>query len=623
MLCKDIDDLSTETLPESALGELSYVDAPERRVVRQLVEALLFERIVPFQKQCRISSAYIDDAVEAIFDHVLAFTLGERLFRVVGTISAFERVRLASGTLQCYMTVDSCWVEAGLKHVLEVLEVDQDTRLRLDQELGQTLSLCRWNRKYLDHHRRARRGLDFQTLESAVIEGHLYHPCFKTRTGFKEVDHRLYGPEAANQFQLLWLAVERNHVESTLPENEDSFWGKEIGVEEYSRLTQLLLELGADWRGYSLIPVHPWQYANLLPLGLESLMVKKEVLLLGSAGDFYHASQSLRTLVNVTDPRKANVKMPLNVVCTSSHRNLQSHFVHTAPVISNWIQNLVADDEYLQSHNNALFLSEYAGLLYEPTEEKGLQGCLGVIFRESVIDKLEPDQSALPFSALMLVEADGKPFIDNWVEQYGVSTWVSQLLTTMLLPIWHMLVHQGVAFEAHSQNLLLIHRNGWPEKIVLRDFHEDTEYVSEFLRDPSNEPNLAAVDTYFSNIDLNEGFAMEDIEALRELFMDTVYVFNLADIGFLLERFYGFSDESFWQLVKQQLTTYADAGFTSKRRLKRVGAEHSHIVVESLLKKKIMGGGVLDYYEHTVRNRLYREPISEPIPKSELLNDFS
>ncbi len=41
-------------------------------------------------------------------------------------------------------------------------------------------------------------------------------------------------------------------------------------------------------------------------------------MVLGECGDQYRATQSLRTLVNATHPEKANDKLALDVVCTSS-----------------------------------------------------------------------------------------------------------------------------------------------------------------------------------------------------------------------------------------------------------------------------------------------------------------
>ena len=580
------------------------VDAPERRVVRQLLEALLFEKIVSFTVKTRDPINQGEPVADPIFDKVFHFALGEYRFRARGTISAFDRVRLAAGTVQYFVSREQQWYEADLWTVSQNLSISETRKQTLYKELKQTLDLSRWNRQHLDHHRVIRRDMHFQQLESAIVEGHLYHPCYKTRTGFSEQDHQRYGSEAGNHFQLLWLAVKKQCVESTLPQQEEIFWQNEIGVNGYQHLEKTLVDGGGSWQDYRLMPIHPWQYQALMPLGLARDIQNKTLIFLGKAGDFYQASQSLRTLINISNPLKANIKLPLNVICTSSYRNLQSHFVHTAPAVSTWLQEIVANDSYLQKQNNTVLLSEYAGLLYEPENNKAMQGCIGAIFRESVLTKLESGQAVVPFSALMLEEADGLPFIYQWLDRYGCETWLKQLFNTMLLPLWHMLAYQGIAFEAHSQNLLLIHRNGWPEKIVLRDFHEDMEFVVDFLKDPDNVPKLTEIDPYFKDIELDTGFSMAHVEALRALLMDTVYIFNLADLGFLLSHFYPVSEAQFWQWVEDQLASYADTVIIDQQRLQQIKAQEQKIAVESLLKKKIMGGGPLDYYEHSVNNPL-------------------
>lgn len=615
------------------------VDISEQRVVRQFVEAILFEQLIEFTQSHRSAAIWGADSngpgfnnarsdntsinntgFESIFNQQFDFHLNGYDFRCLGTCRAFDRVRLAPGSIQVRLAAkhltspiknENNFQEARLIDVICALDINDDAQQRLLGELSQTIALCRWNLDNLEHHKSPRRHLSFPELESAITEGHLYHPSFKTRTGFSLNDHRDFGPEAGRRFQFLWLAVKRPQLDSALPTNEEFFWQQELGEQAYKDLTTRLAQTSAGtWAEYALVPVHPWQFNAIADQGLAAAIAKAEIIELGAAGDEYQATQSLRTLINVSNPAKANIKIPLHVICTSSHRNLEQHFVCTAPTISSWLQDIVANDAYLQKDNKLLLLSEYAGLLYEPSDpalKEPMNGLVGCIFRESVLAKTAPEESAVPFTALMLVESDGFAFIADWLDQYGIEAWVDRLLEVMLMPIWHLFVHQGIAFEAHAQNLVLIHKNGWPEKIVLRDFHEDTEFVVDFLANPEHTPKLAEVDDYFADIPLDEGFSMESVDALRELFMDTIYVFNLADLAFLLERYQGYSEDKFWQQVRHQLKAYADSGVTDLERIRRVGADRPRIIVESLLTKKIKDGGTLDYYEHSVANTLSQE----------------
>lgn len=580
-------------------------DAQEKRVVRQFVDALLYEGIVKFDTQSRTQYAVEFHEFDAVFDSVYCFTMGGKTFRCVGARRIFERIRIADGSVQ--IGEKNQYRECRIEELICHLDTDAQTQMRVLGELMQTIALCRWNARYLQHDKKPRRALSFAQLESAITEGHLYHPSFKARTGFTLQDHIQYGPEAGKTFQLQWLAIETQHVDHAYPSGSIDFWTQELGKESFAVLTKRLEALGKSWLSHSLVPIHPWQVDAIKHRGLADAIACGDIFELGEAGDLYQATQSLRTLVNVTHPEKANVKIPLNLVSTSSHRNLQDHFVCTAPAISTWLQEVVAKDEYLQREGTLLLLSEYAGLLYKPEDAvkaKEMDGLVGAIFRESVDDKLQPGEKAVPFTALMLIESDNRPFIADWLDHYGVDAWVNRLLEVMLIPIWHMLVHNGIAFEAHCQNLILTHKDGWPHRIVLRDFHEDMEYVEDYLKCPEHLPKLVETDPYFETIPLDEGFSMSDIDELRELYMDTVYVLNLADLSFLLERYHGYQETQFWHQVRAHLNAYRQSGVTDPARIDRVAADSPSIIVESLLKKKILNGGTLDYFEHTVSNPL-------------------
>jgi 3,4-dihydroxybenzoyl-citryl-spermidine/N-citryl-spermidine--spermidine ligase len=596
----NMDTLCTENQRERAER---VPDEAERRVIRQFVEALLFERLVKYQVSPRTEAAAGASGAESIYGRQVEFSVGKLDFRCLATFSSYDRVRIAQGSVA--RIVDGKPVSFHIAELLQAMEIAPAGKRRLLEELSQTIELHRWNRTRLDHHRSPRRGLGFQELESAIVEGHQYHPSFKTRTGFSLEDHLAYGSEAGNTFQLNFLAMSRDLLRSALPEDEAGFWKRELGDATYEWLAGRLEELGGDLERFALMPAHPWQANDLRERGFGGLLDSGALILLGPAGDFYHATQSLRTLVNATHPEKANIKLPLDIVCTSSRRNLEPHFVCTAPLLSKWLVSLVTEDPFLRNGNRLQLLSEYAAVSYEPDDDAA--GLLGIIFRESIVGRLGEGEAAIPFTALTLVESDGRSFIADWIETHGVERWAERLVETVVIPIWHMLAHHGIAFEAHAQNLILVHENGWPKRIVLRDFHEDTEFVPEFLGRPETEPDFASADPFFETIPLDDGYRMELIESLRQLYVDTVYVFNLADVSFLLERFYGFSEEKFWVLVSSKLDAYAASGVTATSRIASLGAEMPDIIVESLLTKTIHRGGTLDYYEHQVRNTLRRE----------------
>mgnify|MGYP001384284889 CR=1 FL=1 len=589
-----------------------------QRLVKQFLEALLYEKIVPF-KSILIDSS--DAKSNSIYDRKLSLSIGARQIRCTAFISSFDRIRISQGSVQA-LKLDQ-WQHASIYDLVEPLEMEANSKADLLTELEQTIALCSWNSLNLSQLNNVRRELDFLGLESAIHEGHLYHPCFKARRGFTVEDHQQFGPEAGRSFQFVWFAIHRQDYQCNLPINEADFWRKEIG-DIYDCLTQILHQHGADWNKFGLMPLHPWQVASILSnepastdnAGVIAAIGRGEIINLGCAGDFYQASQSLRTVINVTNPKKANVKLPMNVMSTSSNRNLPEHFVITAPVVSNWLQKIVSKDVFLQEQDQLVMLSEYAAISYIPASgehdckvraayvDEAEEGLIGAIFRTSVLDELREQEAAIPFTALMLVEPDERLFVADWVEEYGIESWVTQLLKVAVLPIWHLLAHHGVGFESHAQNLVLIHKNGWPARIAMRDFHEDTEYLTEFLLNPEDKPDPASVDPWFSECSIDEGFNSEDADDLCELFLDSVCVFNLSELSFILEKHYKFSEVRFWLLFNIMLEEYEISGVTNQERLAKINIGRTMVNIESLLEKKIKQGLHTVWFDHKTKNAL-------------------
>ncbi|TIP99131.1 MAG: rhizobactin siderophore biosynthesis protein RhsF, partial [Mesorhizobium sp.] len=153
------------------------------------------------------------------------------------------------------------WRPATLGDLLASINTCPDRRAQLTSELDRTLDFSAWNKSNL--RPRPRRDLPFAQLDSAIDEGHPYHPCFKARTGFDYTDHAAYGPEAGNAFQLAWLAVAPERLHSAFPTDEQAFWMHELGAETYTLLDERRAPLGDNARRFGLMPLHPWQWKTL------------------------------------------------------------------------------------------------------------------------------------------------------------------------------------------------------------------------------------------------------------------------------------------------------------------------------------------------------------------------
>lgn len=180
------------------------------RVVKQLVEALLFEKLVPYH--------YTNGS--------FWFSVGSTRYIARGHISSFGRIRLDATYIKQIAPFKTATID--LPTLVNDLPASDSTKRQLLKELDQTIGFCEWNDVHLSQLQ-SRRHLVYSALESAILEGHPYHPCFKARTGFSTSDHANYSPEANNHFKLHWLAIKHAFLAENLPTETMQFLAARTG----------------------------------------------------------------------------------------------------------------------------------------------------------------------------------------------------------------------------------------------------------------------------------------------------------------------------------------------------------------------------------------------------------
>ncbi|GAF13700.1 LOW QUALITY PROTEIN: anthrachelin biosynthesis protein AsbB [Bacillus sp. JCM 19045] len=560
----------------------------EQRIIRQLVESILFERLLPYQES---------DLQEDW--KLFSITGAKRTYQCLGKRAAFDRVRLQGMPL--ISRSDSFQAIPTLAEIVEDAPLSKENQLALLHELEQTAHFSDWNDAHICKLP-SRRDLSYDQLESALCEGHPYHPCFKARTGFTTADHRAYGNEADEGFKLTWIGLKKEAVAIYFPEEEHSFWQRELGYGQWSTIVKALCQAGGQLTEYRLFPVHPWQWDWLQKKALKEALANKDILYIGQFGSSYSATQSLRTLINRDAPEKAHLKLPLHVMNTSSIRTIERE-VAAAPKLSAWLRAIVAQDRTLTTKYDVRVLSEYAGAAFEPADPHRARE-LNFLFRESVASHLQLSETAIPFNALALQEKDGELFIARSIETYGIEAWLEQLIEVSVIPIIHLCAVHGIALEAHGQNMILIVERGWPKGIMLRDFHESVEYYEPWIEDRAAIPPFAKLHSAFKKGKDDQYYWMSSPESLRELVMDTLFVYHLADLSWQLEQSQQLAEHHFWEIVNRCLTRYFDSGIVSEKRLKALGFDASVIATESLFKKKWTG---VRESSHLIKNSIHKE----------------
>ena len=622
----------TRRMPEDALfasvQNRHYVAAC-RRIFRQLVEALVYEGVVRPQ-------------TEELADGSLRLTIcgihesGDDVLYVCEARRrpSFGRIRLSDQpVVRVHGGAESEAADPPLfmAEIAPLLE-QRPTRLRsFAQELQQTLANDAAALAYRDAALAGQssgvRSCD--DLEGDVIDGHLYHPCYKSRIGFDWRDNRAYGPEFHPRFTLVWLAVRERLVDvaagaELATERRQEFaaeWSQErtsgrlqelaaeqqwrelvrqqLGADEYERFAGMIRERGGHEAEYVYIPVHPWQWREQSLSLYFRYIASGDIIPLGEGGDAYSPQQSIRTLANRAASRKLTVKLSLGIVNTSSLRTISARHARSGPIVSGRLGEMVAGDPYLRDELRLVLLKEQLGvsfryeLLPEPVRNAAA-GTLGALWRDSVNGFLQEDEQAAPFTALTQIGLDGEPFIAPWIGWAGgddgsrageaaAVAWLEKLLPVAMYPIIHLMYAHGAAVEAHAQNMLLIHKRGVPERIAVRDFSGGVLLYVEDGAHPA----------------LPETTRREEV---RDVVHNSLFFVHLAELALLLERHYGMDERRFWRMTADVIAGYqlrfpelaaqfaaydlfaphVEVGQLAKRRLMDASAGRDHFVANPL-----------------------------------------
>ncbi len=250
--------------------------------------------------------------------HRFTFHIKDSEVTVEGKRGPFDRIRLDIATLRFSKSSGANdWFEHLLKHLLIPADFQEELRRTHDfDDLSQ--------RHRLPIHRA---GLDYEKLEQTNIEGHPYHPCYKSRIGFSRADHEAYGPEAGNRFQLHWIALP-----STLVQRNGILPIPLILGESLLHMFLVKLE-ELNQTDYQILPVHPWQWSRI-----QQEVAEVGGVDLGEGGVFVQATQSIRTVFCPGHPELPHIKVPLDLKQTSAVRTFSVPNVVGAPAVSGWLK---------------------------------------------------------------------------------------------------------------------------------------------------------------------------------------------------------------------------------------------------------------------------------------------
>lgn len=412
-------------------------------------------------------------------------------------------------------------------------------------------------------------------LPHTHMEGQLTgHPLLvanKGRLGFSASDCEQYAPEACTPLRPVWLAVSRRLAEfRSLPSMAElDLIERELGPVVQERFTGLLREAGADPSGYVLLPAHPWQVDHVVRQLWSGSVLSGQIIVLGEADDRYLPTQSIRTLVNIDEPARLQVKLPLKILNTSVYRGIPRHCSLAAPMTTHWMRSIWDEDPFLASQTVLLgevasvtvrhpHLADYPGVPYQWDET------LGCIWREPVDPFLGEGETVWPLAMVLHEDPTGDTAIAALAELSGreLTEWLSALVSVTVRPLLHLLHTYGVSVNPHGENLMIIcDAGGMPSRLVIKDLVDDVCVSTDPVPERSWEPDGHV-----------RVLPRKPWHVLRQYIVDALFLGVWGPLGELMDG-HGLPATSadLWNLTRQVITEYTDSHPGQAARLEATG----------------------------------------------------
>lgn len=388
-----------------------------------------------------------------------------------------------------------------------------------------------------------------------MLRGHPWLIMSKGRMGFGYDDYLSAAPELSPEVKVLWLAVHRDLAEyrSTEDWSACGLYQHEFDANELQQFINILQEKNLDPQNYFLIPVHAWQWHQWLVPTYANEIVDQKIIELNISQDSYVPMQSIRTLCNTSNLQRHYIKLPVSIFNTAVYRGLPSKRNLAAPAVTAWLKQIHQQDQDLQN-TGVIFLGEVATLTIHqpcfdriegaPYQFKELFGCL---WRESVDRYVDPSQQVLSQAALLHRDISGQSILSVLIQASGLSplAWLAQFAQVCLSPLLLCLYRYGLAFSPHGENTMLVHENGVPKAMVLKDFIDDINLVDEDFPELTQLPSAADLLIRHEATDLSH-FIFTGLFMVHYRYICNVF----------LQDYPEYSELDFWQTISNTIVAF-------------------------------------------------------------------
>ena len=399
------------------------------------------------------------------------------------------------------------------------------------------------------------------SLSYAQLEGYQTgHPWMipnKGRMGFSAADVARYAPESRQPLRISWIAVHKSIAEYRSVEvlTSEALLELELELDTRQQFTAVLANRGLTPAEYQWLPVHPWQWDEMIVPLFAADLAAGRIITLGEGPDRFLPQQSIRTLSNIDAQHRHHIKLPLSIFNTSVWRGLPSERTLAAPALTEWILRAQEEDHYLRDESRVLLLGEVASVTVRHEAFESIRGVqyqyrelLGAIWRQSIHSKLEGEERARTLASLLYTDQDGRAFIAELVARSGLTatSWLQALFGAILPPLLHFLYKYGIGFNPHGENVIVVFDSeDRPTRLAIKDFVDDLYVYSGVLPELRDLPAIA------SGVVLRK-----PPEMMSQMILSSLFVGHFRYLSALCAEHLDVSERDFWRMIREEILGY-------------------------------------------------------------------
>lgn len=387
--------------------------------------------------------------------------------------------------------------------------------------------------------------------EAMAVEGNPLHPCAKMRMGMSDAPvSPKYLPESCQSIPIHVLLVPKKHVHitSSLQEDVNQLLFR-LSPELEKVAIRSCQEQGVLLEESCLFFVHPWQYEHLVQ---QHYPIEEWVKLPTSLSG--RSLLSLRT-IDLID-LGIHLKLPVHIQMTNAVRTLSPQATINGPILSRVCNQLLR--AHLEYRDRMVILSELVGVHFRKGAEHDsfFSSNLSYTIREHPRDFIDQGELAFVGAALLEKGPWGRPLILDLMKhafegqkltlQHAID-YIEHYAKRCLPPFLYLLQRYGIALEGHMQNVIVVTRKGYIQRILVRDMGGIRVYRGRFEQQETGHL-------------LEEGPVMVDeMQEVYNKFLHSVLQNHLGALIFVISSYLQITEGPLWERVAQVVKESLDS----------------------------------------------------------------